>query len=119
MLITGNVTVQARSESGAGIGGGKAMNGVSYGTGKDGHITINGNADVTATSTYAAGIGGGGEFSFNRSCTTGENGVISISGNATVKATGGVYGIGGYDDDDMNGSLNISGGTVTARYEHG
>lgn len=115
VLITGNVTVQARSESGAGIGGGKAMNGVSYGTGKDGHITINGNADVTATSTYAAGIGGGGEFSFNRSCTTGENGVISISGNATVKATGGVYGIGGYDDDDMNGSLNISGGTVTAR----
>ena len=115
VLITGNVTVQARSESGAGIGGGKAMNGVSYGTGKDGHITINGNADVTATSTYAAGIGGGGEFSFDRSCTTGENGVISISGNATVKATGGVYGIGGYDDDDMNGSLNISGGTVTAR----
>ena len=115
VLITGNVTVQARSESGAGIGGGKAMNGVSYGTGKDGHITINGNADVTATSTYAAGIGGGGEFSFDRSCTTGENGVISISGNATVKATGGVYGIGGYDDEDMNGSLNISGGTVTAR----
>ena len=116
VLITGNVTVQARSESGAGIGGGKPMNGVSYGTGKDGRITINGNADVTATSTYAAGIGGGGgEFSFERSCTTGENGVISISGNATVKATGGVYGIGGYDDDDMNGSLNISGGTVTAR----
>ena len=40
--------------------------------------------------------------------------MISISGNAVVKATGRGYGIGGYDYNDKNGSLNIAGGTVTA-----
>lgn len=115
VLITENVTVKASSRSGAGIGGGVPANYGSYGTGKDGRLTINGNADVTAISMYASGIGGG--WSNNRysdSHTTGINGVISISGNAVVKATGGAYGIGGYDYNDMNGSLNIAGGTVTA-----
>ena len=115
VLITGNVTVQARSESGAGIGGGSAYRGSSYGTGKDGRLTINGNADVTATSTNASGIGSGYYIDTRlASHTTGENGVISISGNAVVKATGRGYGIGGYDYNDKNGSLNIAGGTVTA-----
>lgn len=115
VLITGNVTVQARSESGAGIGGGSAYRGSSYGTGKDGRLTINGNADVTATSTNASGIGSGYYIDTRlASHTTGENGVISISGNAVVKATGRDYGIGGYDYNDKNGSLNIAGGTVTA-----
>lgn len=115
VLITGNVTVQARSETGAGIGGGEPNKGVSYGTGIDGRLTINGNADVTAISTKASGIGSGLDGSNTHSYTTGTNGVISISGNAVVKATGGAYGIGSYDYNDMNGSLNISGGTVTAR----
>ena len=116
VLITENVTVKVSSRLGAGIGGGVPANYGSYGTGKDGRLTINGNADVTAISMYASGIGGG--WSNNRysdSHTTGTNGVISVSGNAVVNATGGAYGIGGYDNQDTNGSLNISGGTVTAR----
>lgn len=115
VLVTGNVTVQTRSETGAGIGGGNPFTGFSYGTGKGGHITINENAHVTATSTNASGIGSGYYSESSGSYTTGENGEISISDNAAVEATGGVYGIGGYDDRDKNGSLNISGGTVTAR----
>ena len=64
----------------------------------------------------ASGIGGGwSNNSYVNSHTTGTNGVISVSGNAVVNATGGAYGIGGYDNQDTNGSLNISGGTVTAR----
>lgn len=116
MLITGNVTVQARSETGAGIGSGAPYNGSSYGTGKDGRLTINGNADVTAISMNASGIGSGyNGINPSGSHSTGENGVISIADNAVVKATGRVYGIGGYDDKNMNGSINISGGTVIAR----
>lgn len=116
VLITENVTVKVSSRLGAGIGGGVPANYGSYGTGKDGRLTINGNADVTAISMYASGIGGGwSNNSYVNSHTTGTNGVISVSGNAVVNATGGAYGIGGYDNQDTNGSLNISGGTVTAR----
>ena len=115
VLITENVTVQASALSGAGIGSGNPFTGFSYGTGTDGRLTINGNADVTATSMYASAIGSGYETTNQAgSHSTGENGVISISGNAVVKATGWVYGIGGYDDTNINGSLNISGGTVIA-----
>lgn len=115
VLITENVTVKASSRSGAGIGGGVPANYGSYGTGNDGRLTINGNADVTAISMYASGIGGGwSNNSYVNSHTTGQNGVISVSGNAVVNATGGAYGIGGYDSQDINGSLNIAGGTVTA-----
>ena len=86
-----------------------------YGTGISGKLTINRNASVTATSTEGSGIGGGlvtktQEYSY----TTGENGVISISDNAVVKATGGAYGIGGRDENDNGGKVDISGGTVTA-----
>ena len=119
VLITENVTVQASAISGAGIGSGTPSfqdGSCSYGTGTDGRLTINGNADVTATSMYASAIGSGYETANQAgSHSTGENGVISISGNAVVKATGRVYGIGGYDDTNINGSLNISGGTVIAR----
>lgn len=116
VLITENVTVKVSSRLGAGIGGGVPANYGSYGTGKDGRLTINGNADVTAISMCASGIGGGwSNNSYVNSHTTGTNGVISVSGNAVVNATGGAYGIGGYDNQDTNGSLNISGGTVTAR----
>lgn len=118
VLITENVTVQASALSGAGIGSGNPSfqdGSCSYGTGTDGRLTINGNADVTATSMYASAIGSGYETANQAgSHSTGENGVISISGNAVVKATGRVYGIGGYDDTNINGSLNISGGTVIA-----
>lgn len=119
VLITENVTVQASAISGAGIGSGTPSfqdGSCSYGTGTDGRLTINGNADVTATSMYASAIGSGYETANQAgSHSTGENGVISISGNAVVKATGRVYGIGGYDDTNIIGSLNISGGTVIAR----
>lgn len=115
VLITENVTVKVSSRLGAGIGGGVPANYGSYGTGEDGRLTINGNADVTAISMYASGIGGGwSNNSYVNSHTTGQNGVISVSGNAVVNATGGAYGIGGYDSQDINGSLNIAGGTVTA-----
>ena len=124
VLITEQATVRARSVSGAGIGGGKPgeyySNGHryynSYGTGSNGKLTINGSANVTATSTNASGIGAGAYSTApsSESYTTGPNGVISISGNAVVNATGKFYGIGAYNDDG-NGALAISGGTVTAR----
>lgn len=124
VLITEQATVRARSVSGAGIGGGKPgeyySNGHryynSYGTGLNGKLTINGSANVTATSTNASGIGAGAYSTApsSESYTTGPNGVISISGNAVVNATGKFYGIGAYNDDG-NGALVISGGTVTAR----
>lgn len=121
VLITDNVTVQASSKTGAGIGGGDVYSyenkkkACTYGTGISGKLTINRNASVTATSTEGSGIGGGlvtktQEYSY----TTGENGVISISDNAVVKATGGAYGIGGRDENDNGGKVDISGGTVTA-----
>lgn len=115
VLITGQATVRASSGSGAGIGGGKPGT-QSYGTGSNGKLTINGSANVTATSTNASGIGAGiySTAPSNSSHTTGPNGVISISGNAVVNATGKFYGIGAYNDDG-NGALAISGGTVTAR----
>lgn len=115
VLITGQATVRASSGSGAGIGGGKPGT-QSYGTGSNGKLTINGSANVTATSTNASGIGAGiySTAPSNSSHTTGTNGVISISGNAVVNATGKFYGIGAYNDDG-NGALVISGGTVTAR----
>lgn len=115
VLITGQATVRASSGSGAGIGGGKPGT-QSYGTGSNGKLTINGSANVTATSTNASGIGAGiySTAPSNSSHTTGPNGVISISGNAVVNATGKFYGIGAYNDDG-NGALVISGGTVTAR----
>lgn len=121
VLITDNATVQARSDTGAGIGGGRPKSSnsgatyYSYGTGVDGKLTINGNANVTATSTSASGIGAGFYSNYSSlSYSTATNGVISISGNAVVNATGALYGIGAYDSNDNNGSLNISGGTVTA-----
>ncbi len=115
VLITGQATVRASSASGAGIGGGKP-GAQSYGTGSNGKLTINGSANVTATSTNASGIGAGvySTAPSSSSHTTGPNGVISISGNAVVNATGKFYGIGAYNDDG-NGALVISGGTVTAR----
>lgn len=115
VLITGQATVRASSGSGAGIGGGKPGT-QSYGTGSNGKLTINGSANVTATSTNASGIGAGiySTAPSNSSHTTGTNGIISISGNAVVNATGKFYGIGAYNDDG-NGALVISGGTVTAR----
>lgn len=115
VLITEQATVRASSASGAGIGGGKPV-AQSYGTGSNGKLTINGSANVTATSTNASGIGAGTSSTApsGDSHTTGPNGVISISGNAVVNATGKFYGIGAYKDDG-NGTLVISGGTVTAR----
>ena len=128
VMITDNAVVQARSDTGAGIGGGcpgrryssgSSYVGEAYGTGLDGRLTINGDANVTATSTKASGIGAGlyssGSATYEEHAyTTATNGVISISGNAVVNATGAIYGIGAYDSSDNNGSLNISGGTVTA-----
>lgn len=116
VLITEQATVRARSVSGAGIGGGAPSRYDSYGTGSNGKLTINGSANVTATSTNASGIGAGASSTApsGDSHTTGTNGVISISGNAVVNATGKFYGIGAYNDDG-NGALVISGGTVTAR----
>lgn len=115
VLITEQATVRASSSFGAGIGGGKP-GAQSYGTGSNGKLTINGSANVTATSTNASGIGAGASSTApsGDSHTTGTNGVISISGNAVVNATGKFYGIGAYNDDG-NGALVISGGTVTAR----
>ena len=119
VLITENVTVEASSKTGAGIGGGEPANETnrnSYGTGTNGKLTINRNAKVTANSKKASGIGSGWADEYpTYSYTTSEDGVISISDSAIVEATGAIYGIGGYDCTDMNGSLNISGGTVTAR----
>lgn len=115
VLITEQATVRVSSSFGAGIGGGKP-GAQSYGTGSNGKLTINGSANVTATSTNASGIGAGvySTAPSGDSHTTGPNGVISISGNAVVNATGKFYGIGAYNDDG-NGALVISGGTVTAR----
>lgn len=115
VLITEQATVRASAAYGAGIGGGKPVV-QSYGTGSNGKLTINGSANVTATSTGASGIGAGASSTApsGDSHTTGPNGVISISGNAVVNATGKFYGIGAYNDDG-NGALVISGGTVTAR----
>lgn len=116
VLITEQATVRASAASGAGIGGGAPSGYDSYGTGSNGKLTINGSANVTATSTNASGIGAGASSTAlsSGSHTTGPNGVISISGNAVVNATGKFYGIGAYNDDG-NGALVISGGTVTAR----
>lgn len=115
VLITEQATVRVSSSFGAGIGGGKP-GAQSYGTGSNGKLTINGSANVTATSTNASGIGAGvySTAPSGDSHTTGPNGVISISGNAVVNATGKFYGIGAYNDNG-NGALAISGGTVTAR----
>ena len=99
------VTAQAVGY-GAAIGGGSH----SAGTGENGLILIKDQAWVTATSESASSIGGG--WNGKSAASTGR---ITIEGNPTVIATttvnNGTAAIGGYS---FLGTLNISGGTVTA-----
>lgn len=93
--------VRANSEKGAGIGGGYDGNG--------GTINISGGL-VTAQSKDGAGIGGGGSDDIG----TLYGGTITISGGVIIAAsTQKGSGIGGGKDGNC-GTVNISGGHVTA-----
>ncbi|MBQ9060349.1 MAG: hypothetical protein IJ128_04315 [Firmicutes bacterium] len=80
-------------------------------------IEISGDADVTATGgKEGAGIGCGNEGADS----SGKHGKVKISGNAVVKATGGKYGAGiGGGDQQVNGTVDIMGGKVTAQGGYG
>ena len=92
ITITGGTVTATGGERGAGIGGGQL--------GAGGNITISGTADVTATGGGSGGLYGGAGIGSGNS--SGSN------GGSTITITGGGYTSG-------SGTINISGGTITAR----
>ncbi|KSV58200.1 leucine-rich repeat domain-containing protein [Acetivibrio ethanolgignens] len=117
--------VDARSERGAGIGGGFGWkNGCAGGT-----VTINGGL-VNASSGYGAGIGGGnGGYFKPEDSNGGAGGTVTINGGLVSASSGYGAGIGGGSggkgdnkkggNGGSGGTVTISGGTVVARSKNG
>jgi len=100
-------TVNAKGGSfGAGIGGGRGS-GTGGNGGNGGTISISGGT-VIATGGYGAGIGGGFGSGFGSGA-----GIISISGGTVTAASVHYMDIGGYDSN-INNSVTITGGSVSA-----
>ena len=102
-------TVNATSDSGAGIGGGGGV----VLSSSDGTVTIYG-GEVTAISGIGAGIGGGGgDRIFN-----GSDGTVTIYGGEVTAISSIGAGIGGGGGGDITGgsgsTVTIHGGTVNA-----
>lgn len=96
ILINGGTVHTTGGSAGAGIGNG--------GSGSGGLVEITGNAKVTAIGGFeAAGIGLG---------QTGTEIDISISGKPTIEVEGDRADIGGGGQENMIGTINISGGTI-------
>ena len=100
VTIADGVITATGGSYGAGIGGGYY--------GNSGTVTISGGAITAKGGSYAAGIGSGSNAGSS-------DGTVTISGG-TVTATGGRYGAGlGGGDQSGVGTINISGGRVTAK----
>ena len=99
VTITGGEITANGGKYGAGIGGGDVGNGT---------VTITGGSITATGGRLAAGIGGGaGKYQ-----AVGGNGDVKISGG-TIIATGGYEGAGIGGGYSGNGTVTISGGTVT------
>ena len=97
--ITGGEIIAKGGNYGAGIGGGDVGNGT---------VTITGGSITATGGRLAAGIGGGA----SKYQAVGGNGDVKISGG-TIIATGGYEGAGIGGGNCGNGTVTISGGTVT------
>ena len=95
---TGSLTAKGGGQ-GAGIGGSD---------GHDGQVTITGGEIIANGGYQGAGIGGGA----GNDQAVGGDGDVTISGG-TITATGGSLGAGIGGGDSGNGTVNISGGTIT------
>ena len=121
LIIEGNGTLYATSNSnGAGIGGSNSS-GDSRGYGLYGNITINSGTIIATSPGSGAGIGSSnnpkGGTSIGSYKTTGNNiwGTITINGgNVTAESKGSGAGIGGGNHVD-SGKIIINGGTVIAK----
>ena len=110
ITINGGKINATSDNHGAGIGGGSGFGGGGVGGGGSGIIMITG-GEVTATcNSRGAGIGGGFMGS-------GES-IITVSGGTVTASSIGGAGIGGGEFGSV-GTINITGGTVTASADTG